>query len=428
MARVLSARRGDVIAMHEQLRLTRPTGDSQDHQVRPLTVPGKQIKLVAASEGQVRQEDALLAPKQPFRLRLRPQAHNVQAAHSPQQIRRRSSEENTAKDEEFKPLDVEKPKTSYRKPPSRKESAVASLNFESPESNSGAAKEAAPAGRKHQKSRQDFYLYPKRLPVPEEKVSWEQRFEEYTPPTYDSKLVRANCRGLATGHHWADPEDYESIKDEIKKRVTLVCGAVQTVGEAIRFDFSGCPMNPYGRTGLRGRGVLGRWGPNHTADIVISTFSHGKQWILAVQRQDAGDWTIPTGMVFDSNSKSSLLLRLCKLPQEEHELPVVYPPLFSAPTDISADVEEEFNTLLSELVEGGRVVKSGYVDDPTNTDNAWVENTVYFFHCDARLAKLLDFSQEPGNRTAWLQPDNVKMDNRQKRYIKRALQPKAARI
>lgn len=30
------------------------------------------------------------------------------------------------------------------------------------------------------------------------------------------------------------------------------------------------PLNPEGRTGLRGRGVLGRWGPNHAADPIVS--------------------------------------------------------------------------------------------------------------------------------------------------------------
>lgn len=30
------------------------------------------------------------------------------------------------------------------------------------------------------------------------------------------------------------------------------------------------PLNPRGRTGLRGRGRLGRWGPNHAADAVVT--------------------------------------------------------------------------------------------------------------------------------------------------------------
>lgn len=33
---------------------------------------------------------------------------------------------------------------------------------------------------------------------------------------------------------------------------------------------NGYPQNPIGRTGIRGRGILGRWGPNHAADPVVT--------------------------------------------------------------------------------------------------------------------------------------------------------------
>ena len=30
------------------------------------------------------------------------------------------------------------------------------------------------------------------------------------------------------------------------------------------------PLNSAGHTGLRGRSVLGRWGPNHAADLIVT--------------------------------------------------------------------------------------------------------------------------------------------------------------
>ena len=33
---------------------------------------------------------------------------------------------------------------------------------------------------------------------------------------------------------------------------------------------NGLPRNPIGRTGLTGRGLLGRWGPNHAADPIVT--------------------------------------------------------------------------------------------------------------------------------------------------------------
>lgn len=32
----------------------------------------------------------------------------------------------------------------------------------------------------------------------------------------------------------------------------------------------GIPRNPIGRTGITGRGCLGRWGPNHAADPIVT--------------------------------------------------------------------------------------------------------------------------------------------------------------
>ena len=35
-------------------------------------------------------------------------------------------------------------------------------------------------------------------------------------------------------------------------------------------DVDNRPLNIRGRTGIRGRGVLGKWGPNHAADPVVT--------------------------------------------------------------------------------------------------------------------------------------------------------------
>ena len=64
--------------------------------------------------------------------------------------------------------------------------------------------------------------------------------------------------------------------------------------------------NPIGRTGIIGRGLLGRFGPNHAADPIITRWEHddsgeivkinGKPVLefIAVKRQDATKaWAIP---------------------------------------------------------------------------------------------------------------------------------------
>lgn len=39
-----------------------------------------------------------------------------------------------------------------------------------------------------------------------------------------------------------------------------------------KIDQQGLPLNPRGRTGITGRGRLGRWGPNHAGDPIVTRF------------------------------------------------------------------------------------------------------------------------------------------------------------
>ena len=63
--------------------------------------------------------------------------------------------------------------------------------------------------------------------------------------------------------------------------------------------------NPIGRTGMIGRGCLGRWGPNHAADPIVTRWKRDgdgkvvmvggkpKLEFVAIKRKDTGDWAIP---------------------------------------------------------------------------------------------------------------------------------------
>ena len=63
-------------------------------------------------------------------------------------------------------------------------------------------------------------------------------------------------------------------------------------------------QNPYGRTGMTGRGLLGRWGPNEAVDYIVTRYKRmpngailyreGKPLVefLSVRRPD-GMWAVP---------------------------------------------------------------------------------------------------------------------------------------
>ena len=66
---------------------------------------------------------------------------------------------------------------------------------------------------------------------------------------------------------WADPQDPTLIpKDEWAKRRSHE-GAIVIAHMAVFQDW---PRNPRGRTGMSERGLLGKWGPNHAADPIVT--------------------------------------------------------------------------------------------------------------------------------------------------------------
>lgn len=72
----------------------------------------------------------------------------------------------------------------------------------------------------------------------------------------------------------------------------------------------GRPQNPVGRTGMTGRGLLGRWGPNKAVDPVVMRRKRNPDdsWavgfdgkpiaeVVLVRRRDNGELAFPGGMV-----------------------------------------------------------------------------------------------------------------------------------
>lgn len=118
-------------------------------------------------------------------------------------------------------------------------------------------------------------IYPKsniqRLAVPDELVFWSV-IAEYTPPFYTAPIVN--------GKPWADPElDCSTFQP----RWNELDGTVNRKSHNGVYEIqNGFPQNPIGRTGLKGRGLLGRWGPNHAADPVVTRWKRDQVGNIAV--------------------------------------------------------------------------------------------------------------------------------------------------
>lgn len=226
----------------------------------------------------------------------------------------------------------------------------------------------------HQKCRLGFYPHSKikRFEVQESKVSWNVEYPEYEPIKYTAPSIQ--------NKPWADPEigsasfvpKWNTIDGKIDRKSYM--------GEYV-INEDGYPLNPVGRTGIIGRGVLGRWGPNHAADPIVTRWKRDSNDVLeinkttnkpilqfvAIQRRDCKEWAIPGGMVDPGEIISVTLKR--EFMEEAMNL---------LENDIAKRNEMETNMNL--FFTNGIEIYKGYVDDPRNTDNAWIETVALNFH------------------------------------------------
>lgn len=195
--------------------------------------------------------------------------------------------------------------------------------------------------------------------VSDEFVKWSRKWTEYKPPVHTDPKLK--------GQAWADPE----VSDKsFQPAWNAVDGKINRASFICQYIFDQntlCPLNPIGRTGLAGRGVLGRWGPNHAADPIVSRINDdGHLEFVAIQRRDNSEWAIPGGMV-DAGEEVSQTLKREFAEEAMHGV-----------------VDKES---LEELWSCGKELYRGYVDDPRNTDNAWMETVVVNFHDAKGLLK-----------------------------------------
>ena len=89
-------------------------------------------------------------------------------------------------------------------------------------------------------------------------------------------------------------------------------------------------------------------GPNYTADAII--IDPLQQKILLIERRDCGEWALPGGFVDGDEPAYAASIR---------------------------EAKEEASIELSD----GQLVYRGIVDDPRNTERAWIETSAYLFEC-----------------------------------------------
>ena len=178
--------------------------------------------------------------------------------------------------------------------------------------------------------------YPERQRILIDESIWAFECETYDPPYYVHPSVLANDCTLTDGG-WADPEDVSSIRAELEKR------------PAKNRDDTGRPLNPRGRTGIEGRGLLGYWGANlSVAAVVVRNNQMSELEILLSRREDESEVNLPKGFVLNSQTMVEGLGQV-----------------------LNADTGWNPDPAKAELI------FEGYTYDPRQTDHSWIETNVY---------------------------------------------------
>ena len=224
-----------------------------------------------------------------------------------------------------------------------------------------------------------------------DEIDWAVASPNYNPPQYTAPSVM---------HRGADPLTPEpSI--QYNQRDAQGIDRRSHTGEYTVQD--GVPLNPSGRTGLAGRGALLRWGPNHSVASVVTRWSRGSApsgsqrmlEFVAVKPPNSGTWHLPGGLVEETNAEPAEAFRHTFGEQALGLKP-------TTPAEQRQAAEQALQAVFDSAAHRVELYR-GMVQDPRNTDNAWVEVIARHFHGnDAAFHSLPLCGDSPETQVAWL--------------------------
>ncbi|KRX98713.1 ADP-ribose pyrophosphatase, mitochondrial [Trichinella pseudospiralis] len=120
---------------------------------------------------------------------------------------------------------------------------------------------------------------------------------------------------------------------------------------------NGRPINPAGFTGMQGRGLLPRWGPNIFCTFLVTREVGDDLEVLTVA-SDGKSLELPK-MYVDSQETSALTMKLLEEMYNSR-----------AEDEIT---REDLTAIVKRAMKKSLIVKLGFTPDALNTDNSWME-------------------------------------------------------
>jgi len=213
-------------------------------------------------------------------------------------------------------------------------------------------------------------------------------------PYYEDQSVTDN-EGI-----WADHSHIE--EQELKERLLWKNNKLITLEDANIQFMHGKPITPI-KTGIKGRGLLGKFGPNHAADPIVTRVNPLTNQVefIAAKRLDTDQYCIPGGMVDPGEAVSATLKREFK-------------------EEVASNCDEE---VLQEVFANGNLLYAGPTyNDPRTTDNAWIETYVMHYHISDALAQKIKLSPQlsENSKVKWVRCDHPNLYGDHAEYVKMA--------
>ena len=230
--------------------------------------------------------------------------------------------------------------------------------------------------------------YPARV-VGEDVFAWSD--PKYAPKEYNAPVLTSLPKPVWADEPFVPPAEVGARLIFDKNESTTVAAVCELDSATARY------RNPWGQTGVSGRGVLGRWGPNHAADNIVTRQVGDNEFEVLLVRKNVGDsssFAFPAGMVEPGQTVSQTLK--AELTEE-------------AVKDDTDHQDSFVNRLLSSECDRGSVYK-GQVDDFRNTDHAWMVTTAQWFHATKEVGEGLCIAVADKDEiasAAWYKIDEV---------------------
>ena len=202
----------------------------------------------------------------------------------------------------------------------------------------------------------------------------------YEPKEFTSDKVIDHWKERKYGG-WADPPYPDSIQFDTASRLTYNFETeryepVEQLGICIEDSNSsqiGRPINKYSRTGVTGRGVLGKWGVNRTSYLLFFRFNSTGDKQVLLRLSNLNSWSMPGGFLLDSEASLECAKRCF--------LDVCFTSC-AGDNSVAKDVGnlEQLKIWFEDAtaqIDQDDIVSRGYIEDSRNTDNAWIEGTTF---------------------------------------------------